>query len=256
LRKSWIHLGGPHSRAALDISGTAAWLASMGWSEASAGNISVCLPAGSTDPAVELVRSLPLSVACPGLAGRMLITTTAGSRFREIGGRPEAGIAPARISSDGTGVTVPAGITPTSELAAHVLAHAVAAERGLATSAVLHTHSTSATALSGGPFEAAELEAMIREAHPEVAILVRGGVRFIDFLQPGSAGLARATREALAGSDCIVWRGHGVVALGPDTSTALDILEITEKAAAIVMSRLAAFGPQARVLRRPCEGER
>jgi hypothetical protein len=46
------------------------------------------------------------------------------------------------------------------------------------------------------------------------------------------------------------------VALGPDPSTALDIIEITEKAASIVLSRLAAFGPQARVARRPCVGER
>jgi rhamnulose-1-phosphate aldolase len=256
MKKSWIHLGGPSSRAALDISRTAAWLASRGWSEASAGNISVCVPDGTPDPAVDLVRVLRLSVACPGLAGRLLVATTAGSRFRDMEGRPETGMSPLRVSADGKAVSVSSGITPTTELAAHVLAHSVAAERGLRSSAVVHTHSTSVTALSGGPFESAELEAMIREAHPEVALLVRGGVRFIDFLPPGSAGLAQATRDGLLASDCVVWRGHGVVALGPDASTALDVLEITEKAASIVMSRLAAFGPQARVMRRICEGER
>ena len=100
-----------------DIGRIAAQLASMGWAEANAGNISVLLPAGS-DSSIwdEDVITDILPSPIPELAGRTFLVTCAGSRFRKLPMELDTEIIPVRVSADGMKVIrLASGKEPTTE---------------------------------------------------------------------------------------------------------------------------------------------
>ncbi len=220
----------------------AAHLASMGWAEANAGNISVLLP-----PSLEAVDGRILSEALPrpvgGLAGRTVLVTVSGSRFRNA--RRDAGraIVPVRISTDGERMERPDGsLPPTSELGTHLLVHELAPARNVESTALVHTHSTSMLALSSSDLPAELLEDAIGRAHPEISILLPRGVKLLEMMAPGSWQLGAATAELFGRADCVVWRKHGILGFGADVDSACDAVEVVEKAARILLQERAAFG--------------
>ncbi len=227
-----------------DIGRIAAQLARTGWAEANAGNISVLLPEGA-DSSIwhEDVVSDILPSPIPELAGRTFLVTCAGSRFRKLSTELDTEIIPVRVSSDGMKVIRPAsGKKPTSEFSSHLLVLAETARRGWETASLVHTHSTHMIALSSSDLPAEMLEDAVNRSHPEIALLMKRGVRFLDYMTPGTWELGEETARAFRESDCVIWRKHGILGLGKDIDSACDAVEIVEKAARLLLLEKSAFG--------------
>lgn len=225
-----------------EIALTATHLADMGWSEANAGNISLLLPGGiGLDDDDDLVMD-KLQVPAPALSGRTFLVTTLGSRFRRLERDMMTDIIPMQVDDSGTAVGRPRGSRkPTSEFSSHVLALAVGAERGWETASLVHTHSTGMLALSSSDLPAEMLEEAVGKAHPEVSFVLRRGVKFLEFMAPGSWELGSATAELFENADCVVWRKHGILGLGSTLDIACDAVEVVEKAARILLLEKSAF---------------
>lgn len=219
-------------------------LAGSGWAEANAGNISVLLPPGSDETIWDgEVVTEPLPVPVPELSGRTFMVTAAGSRFRQLTRLMNTEIVPVRISADGLKTVRLAGDRePTSELSTHVLVLAEAAGRGWQTASLVHTHSTHMLALSSSDLPAEMLEEAVNRSHPEISVLISRGVRFLDFMAPGTWELGRETADAFRESDCVIWRKHGILGLGKDIDSACDAVEAVEKAARLLLLEMSAFG--------------
>lgn len=202
----------------------------------------MCLPAGTAFPRPSAARTVTLPEPVPELDGRCMAITATGSRFRDLGATWRRDVVFMRLCDGGRSWEGPEEPPPTSELLSHLMAHRTALRLGMASSALVHAHPASVTALSQAPLSSASLDELVLSAHPEVGLLVRGGIKFLDYLPPGSAELGRATAAMLERTDCVVWRGHGVVSLGADLERARDWIEIAEKASEIVLLRMSAFG--------------
>jgi len=227
-----------------NIGRIAAQLARTGWAEANAGNISVLLPEGA-DSSIwdEDVVSDILPSPIPELAGRTFLVTCAGSRFRKLSRELDTEIVPVRVSADGMKVIRPAsGKKPTSEFSSHLLVLAETTNRGWETASLVHTHSTHMIALSSSDLPAEMLEDAVNRSHPEIALLMKRGVRFLDYMTPGTWELGKETAKAFRESDCVIWRKHGILGLGKDIDSACDAVEIVEKAARLLLLEKSAFG--------------
>ncbi len=227
-----------------EIGTVAAQLARSGWAEANAGNISVLLPSGSDSSIWDgEVMTEELPVPIPELSGRTFMITTAGSRFRKLISRMDTEIIPVRVSADGMKVIrLAADRQPTTEFSTHVLVLAQAAGRGWETASLVHTHSTHMLALSSSDLPAEMLEDAVNRSHPEISLLMKRGVRFLDFMTPGTWELGIETAAAFRESDCVIWRKHGILGLGRDLDEACDAVEVVEKAAKLLLLERSAFG--------------
>lgn len=231
-------------RTRQDIARIAAQLAGSGWAEANAGNISVLLPAGSDDALWDgEVLSDPLPIPVPELAGRSFLITAAGSRFRMMLQQQDREIIPVRVSADGLKVIrLRSSREPTSEFSTHILVLAEAVGRGWDEASLVHTHSTHMLALSSSDLPAEMLEDAVNRSHPEISLLMRRGVKFLDFMTPGIWELGEETAKAFRESDCVIWRKHGILGLGRDIDSACDAVEVVEKAARLLLLEKSAFG--------------
>ena len=227
-----------------DIGRIATQLVSMGWAEANAGNISVLLPEGTDDMIWEgQVFSDPLPIPMPELAGRTFLITCAWSRFRTLQQKLDTEVVPVRVSSDGLKIIRLEGSKdPTSEFSTHLLVLAGAVSRGWPTASLVHTHSTHMLALSSSDLPGEMLEDAVNRSHPEISLLLGRGVRFIDYMTPGTWELGVETAKAFENSDCVIWRKHGILGLGRDIDTACDAVEVVEKAARLLLLEKSAFG--------------
>lgn len=197
-----------------EIAAMAADVDRRGWAEANAGNFSI--------------RLAPVSGATT------LLMKRAGARMRDIARSPLAGLCLVVIGPDGRAARVhPAGAVPTSELPAHLAAHAAAGRRGAR--AVLHVHPTATIALSLLISRPSGLVGMLERMHSEGPASIRDRVAVAGFAAPSSARLARATASGLRRASAVIWPLHGVIATGPDLAAALDLVQIIDKAATIAL---------------------
>lgn len=219
-------------------------LADMGWAEANAGNISVLLPHDAdADWDAKTVISEDLLEPFPDLAGRTLLITATWSRFRSMRENLDCDIVPVRISRDGLKlIRLKDTKLPTSELNAHLLVLASTVRKGWETATLVHTHSTNTLALSSSDLPSEMLEDALLKSHPEINQLLKRGIRFIEFMAPGSWELGVATADAFDECDCVVWRKHGILGLGRTIDMACDAVEVVEKAANILLLEKSAFG--------------
>jgi L-fuculose-phosphate aldolase len=118
------------------------------------------------------------------------------------------------------GAWVDGGLTPSTELPMHLAVY-----RGTAAAAVVHTHSTWATAVS---MVADELPA----AHYMLAF-VGGAVRVAPYATPGTEDLAKRLVAALEGRSAALLQSHGAVAIGPSLERAWWYATIVEWTAAV-----------------------
>lgn len=227
----------------LEIARVAHHLAIMGWCEGNAGNISLLLPRGEYTPEDHLQASMPLPEQVRPLAGRTILITTSGSRFRRMMTDMETSIVPVTVSRFGNSILWPQEYhRPSSEISTHLQVLALAEARGWPSASIVHTHSTSMLALSSSDLPGETLEDAMWRAHPELSQLLDRGLHFLDFQTPGTWDLGRSTAELFASSDIVVWRKHGILAFGPDPETACDYVELAEKAAVLLLLEMNAFG--------------
>lgn len=96
------------------------------------------------------------------------------------------------------------------------------------TNAIIHTHSTFASAIS-----------CLREDIPpiveDMVQIIGGSVETADYELPGTKELAESAIEALDDKKAALLANHGAVALGENLKEALKVAEITEKSAEIYL---------------------
>ena len=226
-----------------DISEIAAHLALMGWSEANAGNISVLMPRGTEFALGENPNSHHFPEPVRVLAGRTILVTASGSRFRRMIRDMNTQIVPVTITEFGTAALWPAEFSnPTSEIGTHIQVHSLAPDLGWDTSAIVHTHSTKMLALSSSDIPGEMLQDAVERAHPEISILMEKGLSFLDFAPPGTWELGEKTREEFKQANAVIWRKHGILGFAEELEMACDYVEMTEKAAEILLLEKSAFG--------------
>ncbi len=222
-------VGTPLDRAAGpyldDIAGVAAELSRRGWAEANAGNISVRLGAG------------------PGVSA--LLVKRASIRMRDLARSPAEGLCLLRFGAgDRSYSVVPRGIKPSSELPTHVAVHDMLAMFRHHDRVVVHTHPTALISLTHRFPNSKQLIRLLLSMHTEAPILLQDRLTAVPFLPPGSSSLGLATARLLERFSAVIWPGHGIVAVGRNAAAALDLIELTEKAALIALKLGSRLGPK------------
>lgn len=213
-------------------------LASRGWGEANAGNMSVWFRREEVPVLTHGAETISMKHRFPSLDGEFFLMTATGSRSRDISRIPESTIGLLKITGNGTALECHWGASPpTSEYPAHLSVYAMCGENRRDMRAILHTHPPYLIAMTHlSEFQKPEsLNVALRKMHPEVGILVPSGIMGMDYKIPGSMELGEATRDAVLGCNVAIWPKHGVVSIAPDLDKALDQVEILEKAARIYM---------------------
>jgi len=211
-------------------------LASRGWAEANAGNLSVRITDNGIDGNESTCDELPLKTAFPSLDGQVFLVTATKSRARDVSRDPEGNIGLVQIINDGSACRCLWGkVPPTSEFPAHLAIYSECRKHRPEINAVLHTHPPNIIAMSHlpGMKTPGTLNRNLRKMHPEVPVLVPDGIMEMPYEIPGSIELGFATSDALLKSRVAVWPMHGVVSIAEDVDKALDQIEILEKAAMI-----------------------
>ena len=167
----------------------------------------------------EIVR------ACRDLAAAGLVVGTAGNvsvRAGDLVAVTPSGVDYADLSArdvgvhrlDGTPVEAP--LAPTSELPLHLAVYGAyaGAGAGAGPTAIVHTHSVAATAVS-------TLADQVPAIHYYVAMF-GGAVRVAPYATYGTDELASNAVHALRGRTACLLGSHGAVTTGPDLTTAYD----------------------------------
>jgi rhamnulose-1-phosphate aldolase len=200
-----------------DVAMVANELARRGWAEANAGNISVRLGEG------------PILSA--------LLVKRANTRMRDLARNPAGGLCLLRFGAgDRSYSVVPKGTNPSSELPTHVAVHDMLARFRHHDRVVVHTHPTALVSLTHRFPSQKRLIRLLLGTCTEAPVLLQDRLTAIPFLPPGSSSLGRATANALEQFSAVIWPGHGIVAVGPTAASALDLIELTEKAAQIALN--------------------
>lgn len=215
-----------------DICRVAGLLAELGWAEANGGNLSLRL-GGSFDPADKRV---PLTTPKPELRGCSFLVTATGSRMRDLAENPLENLCLVKIVDSGRSfIAESAGGELTSEFPSHLAVHAVLVKERPDHRAFLHTHPTFLIALTHLVSEGSEILGTLVRMFPEAALLLHENLEVLDYRTPGGQELAAATAEAVRRVSGVIWSGHGMVATGTNLYSALDLVEVAEKAARIAL---------------------
>lgn len=216
-------------------------VAAIDASEGAAGNISVCI-GWPIDPrrVFPVTEQIPLPLAAPHLAGRLIVVTGSGRRLGDVALDPAANLGAVLIDEDGqTGRlhTSPRRLFDhlTSEWNSHLAVHDDAVER-TATNlhAVVHAQPPHLVYLSHltDYRDEAFLNQRLLRWEPETIINLPQGIGVLPFMLPGSARLMESNVERLRNHRIVIWGKHGVMARSNISATrAVDRIEYAETAA-------------------------
>ena len=127
----------------------------------------------------------------------------------------------------------------TSELPAHLMVHKTSIKERPQYRAVIHTHPVNLIVVSS--LKKFQNEKNINNAlmrvHPETKIKLPKGFAILPYVIPGSVELGEMTAQALMKRDLVFWSMHGVVSFAENLSNALDIIEVSEKAAQLYLMK-------------------
>ena len=224
-----------------------------GFHERNGGNASYRLARADVDAARSFFYDTPsswvaLENAVPGMAMEFVLVTAAGAHLRNVYADPISNLGIIEVSPAGDAWRVVWGFKgdgrPTSEIGAHLSAHAVRKQATKAVSRVMyHAHPSALVALTSVvPADARTLTRVLWSSITESVIAIPGGVGVLGFSVPGSAELAKATAQVLAEYEACVWQLHGVFASGTSFDDAFGLVEALEKAADVYLRARAAQG--------------
>lgn len=191
-----------------------------GWAEANAGNLSIDI--------TEIVKKYyPASVS----KDRFFLVSKTGSRFRQMMRCPESGLM--IIELDSADKFYGANDLPTSEWPCHKAMHL--ANKDSHYPCLLHSHSTEIIALCNTPLihDPSMLNATLANLLPELGIYLPKGIAVSEPAPPGSLQLAKCSVSSIDDRQILIWPGHGLLCRARDIDTALDLMEIANKAARI-----------------------
>jgi rhamnulose-1-phosphate aldolase len=216
-------------------------IAGMDASEASAGNISICI-----DGDLDVRRRFPLAepfdlpLTVPALAGHTVLATGSGRRLRDIHRNPEGNIGAVVLDDTGSRATLftaPGRLFEhlTSEFNSHLAVHAdQIGRREVPFHAVAHAQPPRLTYLSHIPRYRDQhlLNSRLIRWEPESIVALPAGVAVLEFMVPGSDELMAANVAALRDHTIVLWSKHGVMARSDASATnCVDRIEYAETGA-------------------------
>jgi rhamnulose-1-phosphate aldolase len=225
-----------------DVSEVSRYIWESGWSAANGGNLSVDVTemVTATDfPSRAAPASLP--VAAEALAGRVILVTMSGARFRDVSRDPEKALVLLRVSNDGVSYDVLWGGRggtgkPTMEFIPHLKVHSHLRARQLPQTVVLHTHPLHLIAMTHLPeYRNPDFERVLQTSQSTAKVFLGEGVGMARYMPMGSEQLADRTVELLRGRRAVIWERHGCVAVGCDVAEAFDVTDLLEKAAQVFL---------------------
>lgn len=225
----------------------------FGWHEANGGNLTCVLSTSDGEAACSMGSAKSpwqaLPEPLPVLAGRFVLSSAAGCHFRDMEERFECASGVVELDDQGkawrTVWGFGGGAAPTSELSAHLLAHAALAQRTAAKTqepgacapyagCLYHAHTPFTIALSHVLEPCSDAyNTALSAAFTEFVYLLPDGIGVVGRMTPGSIELAQATADVLVRHDACVWQGHGAIAVGATSRDAFGVIHTIEKAAHI-----------------------
>ena len=219
------------------------WL--RGYHERNGGNASVRLTAAELAGIEGLDRGgawHKLAEPIPQMAGAYVFATASGKYLRNVADDVAGNCGLVEIAATGDAWRAVWGFAdgaqPTSELPAHLMAHAIRMEATEGKSRVLyHAHPSSVIALTAiEQPDACSLTRLLWQVHTESVVAFPGGVGVCPWMVPGSQELARATAEQLEKFDACIWQLHGVFASGATCDEAFGLVHAIDKAAEVALA--------------------
>lgn len=239
---SKVELGAGLRQVLKDVAEISQYIWESGWSASCGGNLSVDVTdlLNSDEGVAPDTWDAALPVAMPELAGRSLLVTVSGSRFRDVPRRPEHTLLIMQISSMGDQYRVLWGAEgngrPTIELLPHLKVHGSLRSRGMPQLAVLHTHPQHLIAMTHLPeYRNPDFVRVLQTSQTTAKVFLREGVGMTRFMPMGSEQLAERTVDLLRGRRAVIWERHGCLAIGCDVFEAFDITDLLEKAAQVFL---------------------
>lgn len=233
-----------------------------GWAERNAGNVSVRLTSDEVESFGDTLRKSgadeawqPLPRQIPELAGETFLVTGTGRYLRNVPVAPAENCGLLRLDDVGGRYQLiwgfENGAKPTSELSAHLSAHAMRKQvSGNRDRVVLHTHPTNLIALCfTREFDSRSLTRLLWEMHAECIFVFPEGIGYLPWMMAGSEPIADATAGLFADRSMVVWEYHGVFASGADLDDAYGLIDTAEKAAGIYLAACQAGG----IIRKPSD---
>jgi rhamnulose-1-phosphate aldolase len=234
-----------------DVAEIAGFLWQRGWSEKNAGNISVRISARVREEIVSKRDEQILNSPVTHLGNACFFITGTGTRMRDVAREPLDNGMFIRINQKGNEyfpMTVrDAAIKPSSELLSHLNIHDLIDRRGTDETVVIHTHATELIALTHWDKiqNSDDLNTILWGMHPEAMVFVPKGVGLVPYLLPGTQTIADATVQSFEEHDIVLWKKHGVFAIGKTLHDTFDKIDIVCKSARIWMQcRAAGFTPE------------
>lgn len=213
----------------------------LGWDERNGGNVSYILDEEEVkeylDPAAA-IRTIALNYDASALAGKILLVTGTGKYFKNIKKEPETNIGIMKINSDGQTASLLWGLNdggrPTSELAAHLMAHIERLKVDPAQRVVIHTHATNLVAMTFvHDLDEKAFTKTLWKMNTECIVVFPDGIEVLPWMVCGNEEIARRTAEKLRSSRLVIWEMHGVIGVGHSLDDAFGLIETAEKAAEI-----------------------
>jgi rhamnulose-1-phosphate aldolase len=232
-----------------------------GWAERNAGNVSVRLTSAEADSFGTGWQDagcqdwIPLPHPIPELSGETFLVTGTGRYLRNVPVAPAENCGLLQLDDAGENYRLAWGFEngakPTSELSAHLSAHAIRKHvSGNRDRVVLHTHPTNLIALCfTTEFDSRSLTRLLWEMHAECIFVFPEGIGYLPWMMAGSEPIAEATARMFADRSMVVWEYHGVFASGADLDDAFGLIDTAEKAAGIYLAACQAGG----VVRKPSD---
>ena len=193
-----------------------------GWAEANAGNFSLNVSA-------TLNGILNTNTA-------WFLVSRTGSRYRDMAIDPLPSLV---LVSPSTETIYPGDAKPSSEWHCHHLLHEHFRETGRPDLVVLHSHPASIILLSQMDCYRQEVifNQSLKQALPELELYLPEGIATTFQAKPGSPELAENSLRALSNKQALIWQGHGLLCTAQTPDLAMDIMEVVEKAAQLMLYR-------------------
>lgn len=233
---------------------------SQGWHEMNAGNLSYRLTddeasqvcdACMTENAEES-RRCELDEPHPALADKCIAITASGSYFKNAADSPNVSMGVLRFDSEGRSCCIVAGFEngarPSSELAAHVLAHEALIKHAPEMRVLYHAHTPAIVSVTNVTEQSSEVVTQtIWSTMIECMTVFPRGIGVVPPMVPGTRRIAEATAELLKARDLVVWSHHGILSPGRSFDEAFGRVHMVEKAARVWCDAAAAAGSPALV---------
>jgi len=219
------------------------WL--KGWDERNGGNISYRLSEAEVREwcfgSAAGNGEHHLAQARPELSGEFFLVTGSGKYFRNVILDPADTLGLIRISDDGSSWRkfwgFSGGAKPTSELAAHLMSHAVRKKvSGGLDRVIIHTHATNLLAMTYRyDADTRIVTRNLWEMCTECLVVFPDGVGVLPWMVPGTDAIGEATADLMNHHRLVVWAFHGIVGAGSSMDEAFGLIDTAEKAAEILV---------------------